>query len=191
MGLSKIHLDDPDTFTIDEGIRSVAFFCIRRPVKIGREVIQELKNATLKYGGKNIRICLHSGPAESFHNMIILENRGEYYRPHKHLKKSDSIHIIEGEMAIFSFDDQGMVLDACRLNIHGNFIYRVEDNMYHVVMPLSPKVIYHESKLGPFLGDQDKIFPNWAPDGTDKESEMTYMKNLQKELMRIESADEK
>jgi len=186
MDISKIHLDDPEAFIIDRGKRSIAFFCIHRPVKIDWELIQELKNATIKYGGKNIRVCLHSGPEELFHNMIILENRGEYYRPHKHKKKSDSIHIIEGDMALFSFDEQGRVIDACRLSIHENFIYRVEDNMYHVVMPLSQTVIYHESKLGPFLGDKDKVFPKWAPDGRDKDAAVSYNQRLLKQLSRIE-----
>ena len=45
-------------------------------------------------------------------------------------------------------------------------------------MPVTDVVIYHENKPGPFLGDDDSIFPDWAPDGGGNDNAPQYMNNL-------------
>jgi len=134
---------------------------------VDRELVSELKQVAAGLNGKNLRLCLHEGPEALFHDMVILEHPGNYYRPHKHLKKGESFHILEGSMGIFVFDQQGQVIDACVLDPQGSFLYRIDTDMYHAVMPLSDPVIYHESKPGPFTGDGDSVFPAWAPEGRD------------------------
>lgn len=181
MSLSKIDLYNADSVRIDEGGRAIGFFCQKRPVHVNAEIVSELKKAADRYQ-KNVRLCLHDGPDAAFHEMVILERQGKYYRPHKHLEKGESYHILEGMMGAFAFDDQGQVRDACVLKPDGNFIYRVEVNMYHAVMPLSEEIIYHESKPGPFLGDNDSIFPDWAPDGTDEQETVAYVQKLKQYL---------
>lgn len=181
MSLSKIELYNPDSVWIDEGGRAIGFFCKRRPAHVNTDLIDELKVAADRYG-KNVRLCLHDGPDAEFHEMVILERQGKYYRPHKHLTKGESFHILEGMMGAFAFDDQGNIQDACVLKPDGNFIYRVETNMYHAVMPLTEQIIYHESKPGPFLGDGDSIFPEWAPDGDDEQKIHSYIQKLRDAL---------
>ena len=40
-------------------------------------------------------------------------------------------------------------------------IFRTPLNTYHTMVPLTKFVIYHESKIGPFLKKNDSIFPKW------------------------------
>ena len=182
MSLSKIRLTDPGSIRVDTSGRAIGFFCVGLPARVDRELIKELKEMAANYQGKNIRLCLHSGPEATFHTMIILEHKGRYYRPHKHLEKGECFHILEGRMAVFAFDDQGEIIDACCLDPERIFMYKVQVDMYHAVMPLTQTVIYHESKLGPFLGDTDSIFPAWAPDGTNEEDVSEYNRRLLKLL---------
>jgi cupin fold WbuC family metalloprotein len=183
MALSTVDLNNPQSVRVDEKGRSIGFFCRRRPVRVDGNLIADLKAAAEKYG-KNVRLCLHDSPDATFHEMIILERKGRYYRPHKHLEKGESYHILEGSMAAFVFDENGRLEDACVLKPDGNFIYRVDINMYHAVLPLADLVIYHESKPGPFLGDKDSIFPEWAPDGSDEDEVARYVDGLRKALER-------
>lgn len=178
MQLSSIALDDPEAVWVDEGARSLAYFCRKKPVRVNVALIAELKEIVASLGDKNVRLCLHDSPDAKFHDMIILERKAKYYRPHKHLTKGESYHIIEGSMAAFVFDDNGRVTDACLLEPHGNFVYRVGVNTYHAVMPLSNMVIYHESKPGPFLGEGDSVYPAWAPDGRDADDVVKYKNEL-------------
>ena len=81
-------------------------------------------------------------------------------------------------MAAFVFDEYGQVIDANVLDSSSVFLYRVGGNTYHLAVPLSELLIYHESKPGPFLHDNDSVFPLWAPDGTDSEQGLAYTKIL-------------
>ena len=53
-------------------------------------------------------------------------------------------------------------------------MYSIAVGMYHAVMPLSDPVIYHESKPGPFLGDGDSMYPDWAPAEDDSDAVAAY-----------------
>lgn len=178
MTISKIILDDPEKIRKDESGRSLGLFCRNLPGRVDRQLIDELKEILEQQPEKNIRLCLHEAPDALFHSMIILERQRKYYRPHKHYEKGECFHIIEGRMAVFAFDEKGNVIDSCCLDPSGVFIYRVQVNMYHAVMPLTPIVIYHESKPGPFLDNSDSIFPSWAPDDGDEEKITIYNQQL-------------
>lgn len=182
MQLSSLVLSDPESVWVDKGAKSIAYFCKKKPVKVDKKLIKELKEIAASVGNKNIRLCLHESPDALSHDMIILERKGKYYRPHKHLTKGESFHIIEGLLAVFIFDESGVAIDSCILEPEGNFIYRVGVNMYHAVMPLSDLVIYHESKPGPFLGDRDSIYPSWSPVGNNPQEVADYTDRLLKIL---------
>ena len=103
MRLSEITLSNRKKVRINDSGRSVGLFSRSLPVGISRKLIEELKKTADLYKDKNVRICLHEGPNSIFQNMIILERKGGYYRPHKHLDKGECFHIIEGRMAVFAF----------------------------------------------------------------------------------------
>ena len=179
MLISSVELSNADTVWRDKNAKSIAYFCKRRPVGVGKALINELKEISVGSGNQNVRFCLHESPDALFHDMLILEHKGKYYRPHKHLTKGESFHIIEGSMAIFIFDEKGNIIDNCLLNTANNLIYRLEINMFHAIMPLSDLVIYHESKLGPFLSEGDSIYPSWAPVGDSPKQTAEYQDRLQ------------
>jgi cupin fold WbuC family metalloprotein len=162
----------------------VAYFCRNKPVKLERRLISELKKVFSSCGSRNVRLCLHESPRSRAHDMIILERKGKYYPPHKHLNKGESFHLIEGRLGVFTFDAQGRISDACVLEPKSNFIYRVGENMFHAVMPLSRMVIYHEAKPGPFLGKYDSVIPAWAPDPGSPAQVEKYKNKLLKALKR-------
>lgn len=180
--ISNIILDDKKSVRIADGKKSVAYFCKKLPAKVNKKLISELKNKFKKIGNRNLRLCLHDSPKALFHEMIIFERKGKYYRPHKHSDKGETFHIIEGRMGVFSFDNNGKVTDACVLNAEDNLAYRVRPGMYHAVMPISDPVIYHESKLGPFKVKNDSIYPPWAPDGSNPGEAVRYTAYLRKAL---------
>jgi len=175
---STVRLNDPTSVRLDDSGRSAAFFCLKSQIKIDTDLIEELKQASIRMDNGNVRICLHDGPDAAFHEMINLEHRGKYYRPHQHISKGESYHVIEGSMGAFIFDESGEVLDANLLTPEKNFLYRVGVGSFHAVMPVSDLLIYHESKPGPFLRQGDSIFPDWAPDGDDPEEVAAFNKKL-------------
>ena len=149
----------------DTKAKTLSYYLTANPViKLGREVVEALKAEALKRGGVNARISLHGGPLSNFHQMLIVQHAGLYYPPHKHsFEKAESCQILEGRVAAFTFDSDGSVLD-CTVLVPGELLlWRVGPNRWHTVVPLTPQVVYLESKPGPFEGAADSQYPDWAP----------------------------
>ncbi|MBI3320403.1 MAG: cupin fold metalloprotein, WbuC family [Candidatus Omnitrophica bacterium] len=180
--MSTVVLDDPASVWQDPTAKTQAWFCRRLPVRVDQSLLAELKRVAVGLGNQNVRLCLHESPRTRFHDMIILEHPGKYYRPHKHPTRSESFHAIEGTLGVFVFNAQGEVADACVLSPEGTVVYRVGVNMYHAVLPLSLRVIYHESNPGPFLGEGNSVYPDWAPDGRQPQAVTEYTKRLRNAL---------
>lgn len=181
--LSAVSLLLPDVRRLreDKSAKSVSFFCLERPVCVDQALLAEMKEISTQRDGRNVRICLHSGPEDDHHDMVVLERSGKYYRPHKHAEKGECFHVIEGRLGLLAFDATGGVIDATALG--AGEIYRIAVGMYHAVMPLSDPVIYHESKPGPFLGEGDSIYPDWAPLAADLRAVEAFQAMAHAQLM--------
>ena len=74
-------------------------------VQIDASDIEELKQKAKKNPRKRIRICVHKDKKDKIHEMLIVHEKSCYVRPHKHINKVESFHIIEGEVDILLFDE--------------------------------------------------------------------------------------
>lgn len=114
---------------------------------------------------KRARLCAHSGPADRLHEMLIVLGRGTYIRPHRHGGKSESFHLIEGELDVVVFHDDGSVREVVRMGPFGSgktFYYRLTEPCYHTVLVNTPYALFHETTNGPFdRGDTE--FAPWSP----------------------------
>lgn len=167
-GFHRISLVNPDPELVreDTAAKSVAFFAKVRPVWVGKVLYEELKQVSTRRGGKNVRLCLHSAPGDDQHDMIVLNRKGTLHPPHRHAGKAETFHLVEGRLAVFSFHASGEPAEVGVL-VPGE-VYRFNPDHYHTAMPLDDFVIYHESRTGPFLGDDDFIFPEWGPRPGDR-----------------------
>lgn len=181
---SRVSLSDPKTCWRDTGAKSIGYFSKSGIVRLDATTVAEIKNMALATGD-NVRLSLHQDPESDFHEMIIFQHRNKYYRPKKHVSKAKSFHMIEGTMAVFVFDDAGNVIDAQVLDGQKSIIYRVAANIFHTDIPLTDFVVHHESTLGPFLGDEDRVFAPWAPDGGNTDKYLRYRDSLIEKIGHI------
>ena len=171
---------DPSRFRKDVGARSLSYYSLDATVGVDERLIDTLVAESERAGGVNARVCLHTSPESNFHEMIILEHRGYYFPPHKHRNKAQSCNILRGEAAVFVFDEGGAVKRLCVLGRDGNLIFRIGEERYHLTIPLTPFIVYHEGKPGPFEREGDSIYAEWAPERDDKVAVALYMRNLLK-----------
>jgi len=147
--------------------------------KVSRFQVQEFKNMALINPRKRIRYNAHLGMENPIHEMLIVHTKGTYVPPHRHSTKTESFHIIEGELTVFLFDDTGKVYNIIPMGEYASersFFYRVEKNIWHCLMVESEFIVFHETTNGPF--DVKAIeFAPWAPQHEGPESE-EFMQNL-------------
>lgn len=172
---------DGNAFFSDPEAKTASWFSKSDTIGITAGLLSEMKAVAQKLNA-DLRVCLHKNPEAAYHDMIILQHRKNFYRPHKHLNKGETWHILEGRLASFVFDENGGIADARCLSPNSTFLYRIGNDKYHVGIPISDIVIFHESKPGPFLASSDSIFPNWAPDGSNDKQAQDYRDSLLNKL---------
>ena len=157
----------------DKKAKTPSFFFKKESEKFDKRYVIFLENF-YKKNKKDVRICLHTKKNSKHHDMIILQQRKNFYTPHKHFRKGETYHIIKGSMACVLFSEKGKIKKIC--HIKKNNIFRTPINIFHTMLPITKFVIYHESKTGPFLKKNDSVFNLWCKKLTNNKSQINRIK---------------
>jgi glucose-6-phosphate isomerase len=139
--------------------------------EVDAATIDALKRRTDESPRGRYRLCLHRDTDHPVQEMVIVCDRGTYFRPHRHPQiKGESLHMIEGELTVFFFDDSGKVIRTVELGAPGagkTFYYRQDGNLWHLHVPRTDRVVFHETRTGPFNRDADNEYAPWSPEESD------------------------
>lgn len=106
----------------------------------------------------------HASMEDNPHRFLNAMIRGTYIAPHRHLDppKAESFLVLQGEIALFTFDDAGRIAST---HVLGRDVLGVDlvPGVWHTMTPLTPHAICYEVKPGPYLANNDKDFAPWAP----------------------------
>jgi cupin fold WbuC family metalloprotein len=150
--------------------KSPEVFLAEGPIAtIGPEDIARLRAAVRDAPKRRARINAHPGNGDALHEMIIAIEPASYIRPHRHPGKSEAFHIIEGEVDIVIFGDDGEIERVVPLGEKGGqhpFYYRMSEPRFHTLVIRSALLIVHEITNGPFL-PEGTIYAAFAPADDD------------------------
>jgi len=149
-------------------------------VRVGPTEIAAVQTALAQSSRGRSRICAHRDNADVLHEMIIVLSHATYIRPHKHLGKSESFHIVQGELDVLVFDEQGAIAAVVQMGSYGSgrdFFYRLATPLFHTVIVRSETVIFHETTNGPFKRE-DTLFAPWSPPETEPVAVADYVRRL-------------
>lgn len=164
--------------------KSTTFFATGEVIEISHKDLTQLKRAAMQDPLRRARLCLHHDHSDKVQEMVIAFCRSSYVRPHRHVDKSESFHVIEGDLAVVFFDDSGHVTRQIKMSQYGNgqtFLYRLSTSLWHMALPLSEFVIIHETTPGPFIKDE-REFATWAPDEADADGIKVFLTSLTSQL---------
>ncbi len=137
--------------------QSPEVFVAQGPIAtIGPADIEMLRRAVKQTPKRRARINAHRGNDDALHEMIIAIEPGSYIRPHRHPGKSEAFHIVEGEVDIVIFRDDGAIDEVVSLGEKGGtrpFYYRMSEPRFHTLIIRSDLLIVHEITNGPFTPD--------------------------------------
>lgn len=149
-------------------------------VKTDRLDVAALKRGAGAAARKRMRLCAHPDVRDKVHEMLIVLKKGVYIRPHKHLGKSESFHVIEGRADIFVFTGEGKIREKIPMGDYSSgrkFFYRISAPFYHTLLVRSAFFAFHETTTGPFRKAGTTAAP-WAPDESDAAAAGKFMKRL-------------
>lgn len=137
-------------------------------VRLDAAAIEFLRAQALENKRGRARICAHKNSTDTLHEMLIAMRQDTYIRPHRHLNKVESFHLIDGTADIVTLDEAGEIDDVIELGPGRNFFYRLETPRYHTVIINSPVFVVHEVTNGPFdpaQADYASFSPEEGEDG--------------------------
>jgi len=154
-------------------------------VQIEYSDIEKLKKNASRNPRKRIRICAHKNINDTIHEMLIIHEKSCYVRPHKHINKVESFHIIEGKVDILLFDEDGRINNLIPMGDYASgrkFFYRLPPSYFHTLIIRSEVLVFHEITNGPFNPD-DTVWADWAPEETVKDKVSEYKAFLENSIV--------
>ena len=146
---------------------------------IGAAELEQVKRMALASPSGRARICAHQKSSDALHEMLIAMGGGRYVRPHAHYGKSESFHMVEGELTIVLFANDGRIQQLVDLSATGaqSLYYRLSSPTVHTVVLRTALAVFHETTNGPFR-PSDAYFPAWSPDERNTSGASVFLERL-------------
>lgn len=152
----------------------------RDMVVLSHAQLKRIKAMASKAPLRRARFCLHTDHRDKVQEMVIAFCKDSYVPPHRHRRKSESYHVIEGELEVVFFDDAGRVTRRLAMAAHRKgrpFLYRLSSPLWHTMVPRSKFVVLHETAAGPFVKSKSDL-ATWAPDPSDQKGVRAFLKRI-------------
>lgn len=157
-------------------------------VTVSGDDLEELKRLALQNPRQRVRLCAHLNPANLLHEMFIVHTNECYVRPHKHPGKAESMYVMEGEVDVVLFDDEGRVDRLIEMGSSESgkvHYYRLATPIYHTLLIRSRFLVFHEVTNGPFIrGATD--FADWSPEEGDAEV-TRFVQSLEAQVRQLKA----
>ena len=107
---------------------------------------------------------IHGSPAELIQRFFIAADRATYFRPHRHLSKSELALVLRGRFDVVTFDDEGRVTGRYAVGDDTAAIgFETPQATWHTLLACSDGATFLEIKEGPYDPATALEFAPWAP----------------------------
>jgi cupin fold WbuC family metalloprotein len=150
---------------------------------LSQELVEETLAKARQHSRKRAMYCF-SQEEELLQRMINAGIKGTYIQPHKHDNpdKFEIISIIKGELAVFTYHNDGSIA-TCTLLSSGNKAVEIPAKTWHNMVVLSNEAACHEIILGVYEASTHKQFAPWAPSESEPEKAQVFLAKLEKYAM--------
>ena len=162
-----------------DGCRRVndeVYYAVKSPFVVTPSLLSKLRDiAAFNQSGK-ARICFHSSPDDTVHDMLIALDSKADIKPHSHRVKAESFQVLVGALNVILYDVTGTPTQSIKLVAAGgnegdsndnSFYCRLPKDIIHTVVPQTDSVVFREVTDGPFR-PEDTIYPDWADIGKSR-----------------------
>jgi cupin fold WbuC family metalloprotein len=107
---------------------------------------------------------LHEVPEASVQRLAVKLRRGTYIRPHRHQTKWELGIVLQGEMDLVLFNDDGLLTERVRMAPGGStLLMELPAAQWHSYVCVSEAATFFEVKEGPYDPATSSEFAAWAP----------------------------
>lgn len=107
---------------------------------------------------------IHASAADPVQRFFVVANRQSYFRPHRHLSRSELALVVRGRFDIVTFDDSGTVVARYLIGDGtGSFGFETPRATWHTLIARGDGGAFFEVKEGPYDPATLVEFASWAP----------------------------
>lgn len=149
---------------------------------VDARTIEDIARQAAASANGRFRLCLHESVDAVIQEMLIAATRDAYFRPHRHPPgKSETCIVLEGELDMFVFDENGRVTQRVELapTLTGKtFLFRAASPVWHLPVARTERTVYYEVFQGPFCKDVDTEYAPWSPREEDAQAVRRFLDEL-------------
>ena len=135
---------------------------------INNELVEQIIKEASQSQRHMARLLMHFDHEDPVQEMLIAMGRDCAVIPNRSVGRSESLQVVEGELLLIVFDDNGGVIQQVEMGPPGGgkiFLYRLSSTPWHTMIPLTKMVVVHEVLQGPFKKLSEPL-PDWVPGGS-------------------------
>lgn len=125
---------------------------------------------------------IHENLSDTVQKLVVAATARSYFRPHRHIDKSEFALVLRGRFAVFLYNDKG---DITHIQIIGNNTditgLEIPANTWHNWLALDEENIFFETKQGPYDPATATEFAPWSPAENSADVE-EFMQKLRKSV---------
>ncbi len=129
-----------------------------------RTLLDDLAAKATASPRKRSHLNIHGSPSDPVQRFFVAADRGTYFRPHRHLNKSELAVVLRGRFDVVTFDDAGRVTGRHSVGDHTDGIgFEIPRATWHTLLACNDGATFLEIKEGPFDPATAAEFAPWAP----------------------------
>jgi cupin fold WbuC family metalloprotein len=107
---------------------------------------------------------IHESPSDPVQRFFVVAHRNSYFRPHRHLTKSELAMVLRGRFQVLTFDEHGKVLARYSIGEGtASMAYETPRGVWHTLTVEADTGAFLEIKEGPYDPATAAEFASWAP----------------------------
>jgi cupin fold WbuC family metalloprotein len=113
---------------------------------------------------KRANYNVHASPSDLVQRFFIAADRATYFRPHRHLTKSELAVVVRGRLDVITFDTTGRVTNRYSVGKDSPDIgFETPRGTWHTLVACTDGATFLEIKEGPYDPATAAEFAPWSP----------------------------
>ena len=149
---------------------------------INNDLVEQIIEEASQSQRHMARLLMHFDHEDPVQEMLIAMGRNCAVMPNRSVGRSESLQVVQGELLLIIFDDNGNVVKRVEMRPAGSdkvFLYRLSSTPWHTMIPLSEIVVVHEALQGPFNNSSEPL-PDWVPG--DSQDLKQFLKEIETQV---------
>jgi cupin fold WbuC family metalloprotein len=129
-----------------------------------QQLLDELASKASASPRKRANHNIHASASDLVQRFFVAADRDTYFRPHRHLSKSELALVLRGRFEVVTFDDTGRVTGRHAVGDGTSGIgFETPRAIWHTLVACSDGATFLEIKEGPYDAATAAEFASWAP----------------------------